>query len=484
MSTERRRAILNIMSSVPPRNKNVSEANEFDPSKKAGSVLDYILDTELSEAPETQEDLVSAESAMRGRPVIDVATGRTKSRVLFVTTNESVLHVGSESANWYKDVSKLFDEVHVMVLISRAGSNNHERYADNLWVYRVQHKHWWRLPWVAAQAADVMFTFLDTVRPDVVVGVDPYEAGLASYIIAKNFQRPLQLHVSSDFSSPAWLQEDEQNHWRKHMAKYVLKRVSSVRTSTSVLKDKLVAKFKNILDINVLPQHYNFAGFKTAVPTFSVREKYPDYSFIILATGPLTADSHLHDTFTALRKMLLNVRIGLVVLGKGPAKQLFVEKTKLLGIEKSVVFVNDVENLSSYMKTANLFVCTDTKQDSEVMVLRAAAAGLPAVMYETDLRKDLFTDGKSAFLSPVGDIEDLSQKVSKFINNNMLRVTFSEAASYIVESRIHEDIETYYASIRNSIEFVLVNNDVDGAVEVEETSSSESKSDSEEQVAT
>jgi len=457
------------MSSVPPTNKKSKESEAFDPSKRAGSVLDFILDTELSATPETQEDLVSAESAMRGKTVLDVSTGRTKSRVLFVTSNESVLHAGSESANWYQGISKLFDEVHVMVLIPRAGSNNHERYGDNLWVYRVQHKHWWRLPWVAARAGDVMFTFLDTVRPDVVVGVDPYEAGMAAYIIAKNFQRPVQLHISSDFYSPAWLLENDQNRWRRHMAKYVLKRVSSVRTNTSLLKDKLVTKFKNILDIKVLPQNYNFVGFRTAKPTFSVHEKYPDFSFIILATGPLTADSHLHDTFTALRRTLLNARIGLVVLGKGPAKQLFMEKSQLLGIERSVVFVNDVENLLSYMKSADLFVCTDTAEDSDVMILRAAAAGLPTVMYETDLRNDLFVDGKSAFLSPVGDMEDLSQKISKFINNNALRNTFSDSASYIVESRIHEDIETYYISIRDTIEFVLAVEDVEDVEEVDDS---------------
>lgn len=447
-------------SSLDSENSDFGEETKFDPSKRAEAVLDRILQTDVDvgdnvESPVLEEEQVPVSEAVHGEKIINQDTGRKRARVLFVTTNEDVLVPNSSIRNLYLKLAEQFSEVHVLCLISRQGQDSMNRASDNVWFYQVRAKNWWSLPWKAKSAAIEALTWGGVPRPDVVVGIDPFEAGLAAKIISEKFKRPWQLHLHTNPFEPNFITQSNDSNWRLRIAKYLLKRVKSVRTNTSLLKELISKKYKKILDIAVLPRFYNFTGLLNAVPTFDLHERYPDFAFTMVAFGPLTADSHLHSLFSTLNRLLHNMRIGLVVVGDGPAKELFTEKIKLLGIEKSVVFLKEEEDLPSLLKTADLLVEMSTGEDGEVRVLQAAAAGLPAVALATDLRRDLFKDGESAFLCEPEDTFCVSQKVSKFINVTALRSQLSDNALMVAKDRLHEDPNAHYRALAATIESVL-----------------------------
>ena len=451
----------------------------YDQSSRAEAVLDVVLRGEdkvvpvgPEPEPELDPDQVTVDEALKARPVIDVDTGRTKSRVLFVTTDEYVLEPNSATQQTYLDLASLFDEVHVMVLLGRRGKDAHERLADNVWFYQVHNKYWWRLPWAAIYAAFDALTFNENIRPDVIVGINPFEAGLAAYFIARDFGRPVQIHINKDFLHPSFTTKQKANKWRKWMAHYVLRQVSSVRTHTDTLREILTKKFSRLVDIRTLPRLYNFSQLQKAKPAYDVHERYKDFVFIIITFGPLTADSHLHDAFTALRQTLLNKRIGLLVIGDGPAKSLFVEKTKLLGIEESVVFLAQLDDEVSVYKTANVLIETSTHGDSEIHVLKAAAAGLPIIAYETDTRQDLFKDGESALLCEPGDMTALSQQMTKLLNSQATRIELARNSEAMAAERLVEDSESYQRAFRDTIEIILTPPESKG----EETAEKETES--------
>lgn len=446
--------IHNTMSNGSSQSNN-SENVFLDPSKRAEAILEHIIDTELS-VETNAEPKISVKEALQDRPILDTDTGRNKARVVFVTCDESVLVKGSLQQKEYQTLSSLFDELHVMVLLGRTGKDAFERVGNNLWVYRVHQKHWWQLPKASLAAARAALTFNGSVRPDVIVGVDPFEAGLGAYYIAREFGRPLQIHIKTNFLDESYTKMGKGNWWRVHYAKYLLKRVGSVRTATENLKALLAKRYTKISDFEVLPRFYNFAGLTDVKPVFDLHQKYKNFMFVMLAFGPLTADSHLHDTFSALRKTLLNERIGLIVVGDGPAKNLFEEKVKILGIEKSVVFKKQVEDLPTYLKSTDLLVQTDTTSDSEIIVMQAAAAGLPIAAFETELRLDLFKDGKSALLCKPKDLVTLTQKVTYFINSLAIRAQLKNESKIIASTRLQENSENYYSAYQNTIERILV----------------------------
>lgn len=431
----------------------------FDQSRRAGAVLGHIIDTEFAPQTDTESarNLVSVEEELRSRPIIDSDTGRTKSRVLFVTTDQSVLEVHSLPRRHYLDMAGLFDEVHVFVLINRKGSDSFERSAENLWFYQVHDRSLKHLPKTALRAAEDALVFNGTVRPDLVVGVDPFEAGWAAYNIARDFERPLQIHVKTDFFRSDFVKNNKNDgKWQQKKAQQLLKRVGSVRTETEKLKQEVAKRYKKVLDLKTLPHFYNFSGLQNSQPSTDVHKVYSDFVFVITCFCQLTADSPLQDVFTAFAKILKNRRIGILIIGDGPAKDLYEEKAKLLGIEKSVVFLPKPTDLVSILKTSDVLVEVRVGEDSEGRVLQSAAAGLPMIAYETDLRKDLFKDGESAFLCPLGDFGCLNQNMIKFINSKGLRLQFSRNSASMAKNRLHEDPLSYYRVYRNTIESILI----------------------------
>jgi len=427
----------------------------YEPSKRAEAVLDHILSGVDEKSPAPEEAKVPVKEALAGKPILEQSTNRAQSRVLFVTTKEGVLLNDSGERQYYLNLAAYFDEVHVIFLSTRRGSEDTIRGGNNLWIYPVRSKYWWSLPFKGRSIAIENLTFGGGFRPDIVVGVDPFEAGLAAYLIARKYQRPWQLHLYTDPYGPDYKNAAPDNNWRVRIASFVLRRVSSVRTDTGIIKQSVIKKFRRLTDVMVLPRFYNFIGLLSASPSFSLKEKYPDFAFIILAFGPLTATSQLHDTFSAIHKLLRNPRIGLIVIGDGPAKELFQNKAQLLGIEKSVVFQKSVDDLISYFKTADALIELGTDEESEVRVLQAAAAELPIIATETPLRIDLFKDGESALLCPARDLIAVGQKLGRLINTVALREQLTYGARFIAESRLHEDPGAHYRAIASSIEVVL-----------------------------
>ena len=432
------------------------EVPAFLQAEKAQATLESILDEASPDALiERELSTTSVEEGRGGQQIVERESDRVKSRILFITKDPAYLERRNTEARVMEALAPLFDEVHVMVLLPFGGKEDAKRWQSNMWVYRVRARYWWQSPRRALEAAAAQLSFADGFRPDIIVALDPFESGWSALRISKKFKRPYQVHVDVDFFTDRFKDAHKKNKWRVRIAKYVLSRAQGVRTETAQLADVLRARIKHVRDVRVLPQFYNFKSFLDAQPTFDVHERYKDFTYTALAFGPLTADSHLHDTFSALNQTLHNPRIGLIIFGDGPAKQLFEEKVELLGVKKNIIFLPVATDLVSYLTTADVLVQTDTSKESEEVVLKAAAAGLPSVMYTTDLRSDLFTDGDSASLCEEGDVHGIEEGFKALLNNTALRTQYKKFARHVVETRLVEDEDLYYRALRDSIEITL-----------------------------
>jgi len=128
----------------------VSDESKWDQSVRAEAVLQHILEGEAAnDAAGTVpvQDRVTVEEAIASRPVLEQDTGRTKARVLFVTTDGRSLTPGSALRSYYSSLAEQLDELHVFCLVPRKGEDSFDRAGSNLWFYQVRARNWWNLPW-------------------------------------------------------------------------------------------------------------------------------------------------------------------------------------------------------------------------------------------------------------------------------------------------------------------------------------------------
>lgn len=434
---------------------SMEENERYNPADRAEKVLDYVLEDTSEVAIEERKNEVSVEDELRKERLIKDVSTRIRSRILFVTRDQTVLEADTPTQTYFKNLTEVFDEIHIIVLGLKKRKTDTIRIAEKAWIYPTVSKHFLRQPFTVYHVAKQQLKFTDGFRPDIVVALDPFESGIAGYFIAWKFKRAFQLQVTEDFFMDTYVEESEYNKWRLRFARFLLKRAQSVRTGTDTLLQKIAGAYESIPDLAVLPKYFNIQGTIQAAASLEADKLYPQFAFTVLFVGELDHNSTLFRAIDAVRPLLSTPSIGFVVIGDGPAKKEFQERTRLLAIDSQVLFVSKVVDTLPHMRSADVLICTDTTSESDAIVIQAAAAGLPLVMAHTPLRDDLFTDGTDSFLCEPSDTTEFSKKMAKFLNTNSMRSQFSQIAKEIVSSRIEEDPKMYRISVRDSIESVL-----------------------------
>ncbi len=439
-----------------------SEAKAFDPAIRAEVDLNRVLDADSVITRTRQANISSVETELMKDQLIRTESSRFKSRVLFITTDQSVLKTGDVTQQFFIDLEVVFDEVHIMVLGRRGFELPHSvRLSAKVWVYTVATRFFFQLPFATRSLAQNELNFTDGFRADIIVAQDPFESAAAAYLISKRFNRPLQVHVTDDAFSDekVFVELAKENSWRLRFMHFVLKRAQSVRTSTESLRALLKKRYKHIEDLALLPRFFNTKAL-LALPPNPIEDVFPQFSFTVLFIGDLSTESTLFRALDAMRPLLRTPSIGFVVIGDGSQKKHFKERAVILGINEQVLFLGDLPDPLPYLLSADLLLVTDTSSESEDLVIKAAAVGTPIIMAETPVRRDLFKDGESAFLCPPEAMMAFSDKLRRFINSNALRTQFADNARTVIQNRIEDNPDLYRLAYRDTIEQVLFNIDV------------------------
>ena len=424
----------------------------FDASDRAASELEYVLkkNNKTEDAPR-----ISATEAMSQARVFQSDIARTTTRVLFVSQDASLLNPEKQSLDGFLNLHELFQEVHILILRQGIKAKNPVlRAASNVWLYTASSRYWWGIPSAGIRLAEEQMVFAAGFRPDLIVARDPFESAWVAHKIARQYERPAQVHILEDYTTQEFAKRYQHVFLRRLLAKYIIKKFASVRVMSSALEHMLAKRF-TIPDLSILPRYNNYEAIMNAKPTLDLKNKYRPFVFIMLYVGKLSHTSTLFRAIDAARFVLKNPRVGLVVLGDGPAKSEFQKRTKLLGIEDQVVFDSRTEDIIPHLKSSNLLLATDTDEDSDEVVLKAAAAGLPMIMSRTPKREELFEHGVSAYLCEETDVQAFTDRISEMLNNFGMRRVLSDNAQMIIKEKFHQDAREYAEAYRTSIEQAL-----------------------------
>lgn len=421
----------------------------------ADQVEDILAGESKQEREAKNVPTIAVSEARKTDRMLEVTRERSRTRVLFVADKAEYLDTSSVEYTALGELTEVFDEVHCLVVLNGRREASSSRPAEGMFLHQVHGAYRWTQVHAARALAREQLVFGGAARPDCIVALSPFMAGTVAVSLSRMMSRPVQLHLSFDPFDVRWLNSDPKNKRLKNMANRNLAKIKSVRTQTEHLMKQVEIRFKKTTDISLLPHYYNYSAYSKGVAQYDVHERYLDYSFIILTQSVYTADSSLHDTITALIPVLRNPSIGLVVVGSGGAKELFVEKAKILRLDKNIVFLSEPVDTVSLYTSADMCVISDTSVASEEWVLRAVSAKLPLCLYQTALREDLFVTDESALLVEERDSFALGKAASRLVNNPSLRTRFASRMEDIVAYRLHEDRGAYLEAFRNGVEEVL-----------------------------
>ncbi len=296
---------------------------------------------------------------------------------------------------------------------------------------------------------DAFFLARKLNRPNIVSAQDPFESGLAAYLISRYFSVPLHLQLHTDFLSPYFSADSFLNKIRVVLARFLIKRAAMVRVVSERIKNSIIeAKLKDAQDIFVLPVFVDSEKIRSSLIHVDLHKKYSQFDFIILMASRLSKEKNINLAIEAMLKLVSKYpKAGLIIVGDGPEKNDLELKVRNLKLADNIFFESWSNDLVSYYKTADLFLLTSNYEGYGMTVVEALSSGLPVIMTDVGCAGDVLINNEDGLILPVDDLDKLVSSIEKFLSDrDLLSVMRNKIAGTRYGQTENEYLQNYSKS--------------------------------------
>ncbi|MFC1576704.1 glycosyltransferase, partial [Candidatus Omnitrophota bacterium] len=173
---------------------------------------------------------------------------------------------------------------------------------------------------------------------------------------------------------------------------------------------------------------------------------------VVLYVGRLHRVKHVCDLIHAFKKIYENNKNAvLLIAGEGVLESTLKSMVEENALGKSVLFLGSKNG----KELANLFSTVDVvvQPHGGQVLLEAALAATPCVVYDFDWHREFVEDGKMGFIVPFRDTEKLAEETQKLLRNKELKRQmgfYSREVATVKYSR-EKSIENEGAVFRESV---------------------------------
>lgn len=338
--------------------------------------------------------------------------------VLSISSDRKVFDEGSAVRARLLEYGRLADELRVIVFAKKSLGFVDETIHPNIFLYPTHSLG--RFSHIPAAVMRAYRLKRSGVSIDVVTVQDPFECGLAGYFIARLFGAHLHLQIHTDFMSPYFARESFLSRARVFVAKFLLPRADAIRVVSVRIKNSLLAIGYKLPTISILPIFVDINHIARMPIAHDLKKKYPQFEKHILMASRLSPEKNIELAIRAMREVVKRYpKAGLVVVGSGAEEASLKKLVAELALEKSIVFKEWQDNLSSYYKTADLFLFTSNYEGYGMTVVEAIAAGCPVVMTDVGCAGEIVRDEENGLVVSVGDKDTIADAILRVISGDV-----------------------------------------------------------------
>lgn len=282
-------------------------------------------------------------------------------------------------------------------------------------------------------------------QPDIIHTHDPLQIGLLGLEHARHTNIPvlLSIHQLPWFVS-AYLPEiygirsaTETSLWT--YSRWLLRQFDALITPTQAIAG-MISTMTGIKSQTV-SYGIDLRTFHLHLPTdeeIATRNKLdlPLNVPIILHVGRLDADKHVDRVILAAITSLRETDAHLLIVGDGRQKSALMELCRSKGIAQRCHFpgyVSVQEGLPAIYRLATLFVTASEIETQGIVLLEAAASGLPIVAVQTTCISEIVQDGLNGYLKASGDNIALGNAITELLTDTEKARKMGQAGRRLVK---------------------------------------------------
>ncbi len=379
--------------------------------------------------------------------------------VLMVTSDASALIDGSAAQSMLREQAALTNRLMVVVMNGYTTHASPRKVSDNLWIFPTN--SW--IPFL--KILDVLyivkheFFFQKRLQADIVVAGDPGSAGIAGYLLASKYKKPLHVHIQYDHISLSYLRISIVGAFRTVFARIVAGQATTVSVGQEKTKTAMVQMDPRFADrTTVIPRYIDTKAIQSEEidPADDLHLKYTDFRAIMLVVAPLTHEHNVRLAIRSLAEVSKYYRhIGLVIVGNGPLKIPLKWLAWRLKVADKVIFESMRDDLVSYYKSAHVLIVPSLHEEYGTIIEDAAAAGCAIVTSPVGIAPVLIQHGQSGFLCDPKVPSEFWNSADALIRNPQLWDEVKKNILVSVEAYMYQDKAAHLALYKMSWESAL-----------------------------
>lgn len=345
-----------------------------------------------------------------------------------LSLDQNILKEGSASRKRHFDYGKICDSLDIVVFSGTAGmANDVEQEQENVKIYGIAGKN----KIIKLINAYKKAKELCDNKVDLVTTQDAAFTGFIGYLLKRKYGIKLNIQIHGN----------EEKFLNKVLFYFTQRKIIRSADSLRVVSERLkkyVMKRYGIEESRIFKiQIYTPAELKTRNAANSVGgqkpRNTPSGSFTILTVGRLVKIKNIGLQIKALADVIkIFPKARLVIVGDGPERKKLVRMTQRLRLQDNVEFVGSGWkadfDLSSYYKSADLFLLTSHGEGWGLVVIEAMAAECPVIMTDVGCAGEVVKNGKTGLVIPLNDKKALIAAICDLISDSAKRRELSRNA--------------------------------------------------------
>ncbi|MBQ2637700.1 glycosyltransferase [Candidatus Saccharibacteria bacterium] len=304
--------------------------------------------------------------------------------------------------------------------------------------------------WFAVNAGHQVKKALDWFKPDVihVQTNEPIAIASKHYALSKNIPLVTTGHtfpdqITGQFELLKPIKKPLDAIVKKYLVSFMKNSEYTTMPTELAIQELTPEPSKRFkVQVEAISNGVDLSNFKPGRAKEYIYKKYkiPKTKKIAIHVGRIDADKSVDRVIDAFERVLRKRDDAvLLIVGDGIAKADLIEMTQALGISKNVRFLGRVlpPDLNEIYKTADVFVTASEIETQGVVLVEAAATGLPLVAVDAGAVADLVRDGENGFLCKAGgDIKGIAEGLEKILSDDVLAKRMS--AESLVTAKQHD----------------------------------------------
>jgi glycosyltransferase involved in cell wall biosynthesis len=326
-----------------------------------------------------------------------------------------------------------------------------EQISDRVWIHPTNSVFKWAYPFSALR---IFKKELSDFKPHVITTQDPFETGLAGFLISKRVHTKLHIQIHTDFLSRYFTYNSVLNYIRVIIAKWLLPKAHAVRAVSLRIK-KSLARIDPSLPArtSVLPIYSDISVFKQVQTAVDLHKKYPHFSRIILMASRFTQEKNIGLALSLLRDVVGKYQnVGLLIVGEGPEKHYLEGLVLRYHLDRNVVFEPWQQNIHAYFASADIFLTTSLYEGYGLTLLEAAVSGCPIISSDVGIATTIIEQGVNGFVCDITDQSSFTHALTLLLEKPEAYDAVKKNAQKYAAEKIAESKDQYMETYKTMLE--------------------------------